>query len=393
MPRDTDRHALVQVVVTPRFEVFYALRALESGAGESLHDWRRDIERRLPARLRTSLASIAPTPLMWPLLADALRETPPAVTFDAMLEALRRMDERSFQTFVLGGVFKKPGAVENLINGSTSLARTIAIEAESQEKLLTLLGLHPFSRQSAAGSAFGRMVASPASYRDDVVSVLESFWQAGFSETWQRLEPQMKDSAQELRTSTARDSFPAFAEQHRLPVTMKDGHLASVRGSTQSPVKGAASVYLIPSVFNTARLWASYADARGRTRFFLPVLDPAISLTRSSQVDPALIFRALGDTTRYAIAASIARSPMTSVELSRVFGVSKPTISHHVNLMRSAGLLEETTTERGVVLALNRRTLERASMAAAREMFAESDTAPEVKRSRRARRQPPKGEQ
>ena len=31
------------------------------------------MERRLPARVRTSLANIAPTPLVWPLLADALR--------------------------------------------------------------------------------------------------------------------------------------------------------------------------------------------------------------------------------------------------------------------------------------------------------------------------------
>ena len=139
----------------------------------------------------------------------------------------------------------------------------------------------------------------------------------------------------------------------------------------------------MPSAFNTARLWASYADARGRTRFFLPVYDPTISLSGTTTIEPALVFRALGDTTRYAIASSIARTPMTSVELARAFGVSKPTISHHVNLLRSAGLLEETTTEAGVLLALNRRGLERASVAAAREMFAEGDTSPVVRRSRR----------
>ncbi len=393
MPRESDRQALIHTVVTPRFEVFYALRALESGSGESLHDWRRDIERRLPARLRTSLASIAPTPLMWPLLADALRESPPAITFEGMMEALRRMDERSFQTFVLGGVFEKPGAVENLITGSASLARTVAAEAETQEKLLSLLGVYPFSRQNAAGSAFDRSVMDPCSYREDVVSVLESFWSAGFSETWARLEPQMKERAHEMRTSTVRDSFAAFAERHRLPVTMEDGQLVAIRGSIRVPVTSAAGVYLIPSMFNTARLWASYADARGRTRFFLPVFDSTLSLTGGHSADPAIVFKALGDTTRYAIATSIARTPRTSVELARVFGVSKPTISHHVNMMRSAGLLEETTTESGVVLALNRRTLERASMAAAREMFAESDTAPVVKRSRRNRKQSPTTEQ
>ena len=206
MPRDDDRRSLIHVVVSPRFEVFYALRALESGVGDSLHDWRRDTERRLPARLRTSLASIVPTPLMWPLLADALRETPPTVTFDGMIASLQRMDDRSFQSSVLGGVFKQPGTVEGLITGSASLARTVATEAESQEKLLTLLGLFPFSRKSAVGATFDRIVTSPGAYRDDVVNVLESFWRSGFSETWQRLEPQLKDRAQEMRTS-ARDSF------------------------------------------------------------------------------------------------------------------------------------------------------------------------------------------
>ena len=74
---------------------------------------------------------------------------------------------------------------------------------------------------------------------------------------------------------------------------------------------------------------------------------------------------------------------MTSVELARAFGVSKPTISHHMQIMRSAGLLDETHTENGVVLALNRRVVERASSAAVRELFIDSDAPPVVKRTRR----------
>ena len=387
MPRVSDKHTLIHTAVSPRFEVFYALRALESGAGETLHEWRREMERRIPARLRTSLASVAPTPLMWPLLADALRELPANVTFNAMVEALRNVDERSFQTFVLGGVFKTPGAVEGLVSKTASLTRTVAAESKTQEKLLSLLGLNPFSRQSPTAIAFGRIVNTPGEYRDEIVHVLESFWVAGFGETWQRLEPQMKERAQEMRTSAAGQSFTAFAREHRLPLTIDGDVIVMVRGTMHTPVKGAAGVYLLPSAFNTARLWASYSDARGRTRFFLPVFDPELSITGSSVIDPALVFRALGDTTRYAIASSIARTPMTSVELSRAFGVSKPTISHHVQLLRSAGLLEETPTENGVLLALNRRVLERASAAAAREMFSEEEASPVVKRSRRANQQ------
>jgi DNA-binding transcriptional ArsR family regulator len=321
---------------------------------------------------------------MWPLLADSLREAPPTVSFGAMTEAIRRLDERSFQSFVLGGVFKAPGAVDELVHGTRSLARTVAIEVRTQEKLLTLLGLNPFSKQSAATVAFQRLVSDAAAYRDEVVSVLESFWSSGFGETWALLEPQMNDLAQEMRTAAARRSFAAFAATRNLPVTMENGRLVTTKGAARTPVKGAAGVYLLPSAFNTARLWASYADARGRVRFFLPVLDQTLSLTGAAPVDPALVFRALGDTTRYAIASSIARTSMTSVELARAFSVSKPTISHHVQLLRSAGLIDDTPGENGVRLSLNRRVLERASMAAAREMFSEDSTAPVVKRSRRA---------
>ena len=103
-------------------------------------------------------------------------------------------------------------------------------------------------------------------------------------------------------------------------------------------------------------------------------------------MDPSLIFRALGDTTRYGIAASIARTPMTSLELARAFGVSKPTITHHVQLMRAAGLIDDVQTERGLELTLNRRALERLSSAACRAMFSETAEAPPIKRSRRPAR-------
>ncbi len=380
--------SLIHAVVTPRFEIFYALQALESGAGEHLNDWRREMERRLPARLRTSVASVAPTPLMWPLIADALRDAPTAITFNGMIEKLSTMDTGTFQTFVLGGVFKAPGAVEALVSEKASLARTVEKEIATQEKLLTLLGLHPFSRQSPATAAFDKLVTSPGSFRTEIVNVLTLFWAHGFSDTWQRLEREMKERAQEMRASANRRSFTVFAKENKFPLAMEGKVVMKMRGSTAEPVKSTEGIYLVPSAFNVARLWAAYDDAKGRTRFFLPILDPALPTVGATVIDPAAIFRALGDTTRYAIATSIARTPMTSVELARAFDVSKPTISHHVQQLRAAGLLDESQTESGVVLALNRRMLERASTAAAREMFTEDESPePVVRRSRRANKQ------
>jgi hypothetical protein len=61
--------------------------------------------------------------------------------------------------------------------------------------------------------------------------------------------------------------------------------------------------------------------------------------------------------------------------------VSKATISHHVHLLRAAGLLKERATEKGVELALDRKAVEKISAAAAKQMF--SGSSPRVIRRSR----------
>jgi len=373
----------ITVDVTPRFEIFYALQALESGAEERLSDWRREMEHRLPARARTEIARVAPCPLMWPLLADALRDEPAQIGFAQMISTLRAMDSSAFQRAVLAGAFKAERAVDGLMSGRVSLKRTVAAEPEARRKLLTLLGLFPFESESAATHAFERIVSQPASYRDEVANALETFWQVGFHETWTKLEPQMATSARAMKTAIKRRGFEAFADDRQLPVRV---------------TPGALGVHVIPSAFNVSRLWAAYPDSHERTRYFVPVLDRSLIIgaphVREQKereheglpVNASLVFKALGDTTRYAIATTLARTPMTSVELSRLFQVSKPTISHHVQQLRAANLLLERLSENGTVLSLNRRTLDRASNAAASEMFSEEGPDHVVQRSRKSNR-------
>jgi DNA-binding transcriptional ArsR family regulator len=381
MPKAEDR--LVHVAVTPRFEIFYALQALERGTGDRLDAWRQEVERRVTGRVRASLAKIAPTPLIWPLLADALRELPAAPAFQEMLHAVESMDDSSFQRFVLSGVFKSPGSVASLMEGEATLGDIVTRESKTYERLLAYLGLHPFDPASASAQTFSRIIADPGSYRDEVRSVLESFWSSAFGDTWRRLEDDMREVAKEMRSEIARNGF---AKTQSLPITIDGTGVVTRSGKLLSSLRKTKGIYLIPSAFNTSNLWTAYEDADGSTRYFIPVLHESLAPGPSPAMDPSLIFRALGDTTRYGIAASIARTPMTSLELARAFGVSKPTITHHVQLMRAAGLIDDVQTERGLELTLNRRALERLSSAACREMFSETAEAPPIKRSRRPAR-------
>jgi DNA-binding transcriptional ArsR family regulator len=87
------------------------------------------------------------------------------------------------------------------------------------------------------------------------------------------------------------------------------------------------------------------------------------------EVNAESVFRALGDTTRYAIASILARTPTSSADLARSLNVSKPTITHHVHALRSAGLLTETPAGGSTKLSLRVDTVAALSGAAIDQLF------------------------
>ena len=343
--------------------------------------------RKLPRALKPVLGSLAPLPMLWPLLADALRESPPMVQFGGMLDELRLMKDVQFQRAVLGGAFKEAGSVDGLISGEQTLAQTVVAEPPAQNRLLGLVGLVPFRKNSPGASAFERIINDAEAYRTELALAVEAFWNSAFGETWESLRPGMVDTADRLEEALANSALDEFARTAQLPVAIGHDAVSSIRGTLRVALKSVDGIHVIPSAFNSGRFWAAYTDASARTRFFIPLLNRDLAPGSAEPPDPSLAFKALGDTTRYAIASMIARTPMTSVDLARVFGVSKPTISHHVQQLRSAGLLNETPTADGVLLELDRGVLERVSRDAAELMFSETGAAPDVRRSRRVRKQ------
>lgn len=389
-----DSRSLLQFAVTPRFEVFYALRVLGQ-EGEFASRWRRQTKRALPTSFQGIAKRVAPRPMMWPLLADSLRDATPGPTFSEMLETIASLDDATFQRAVMSGVFRSERVVDELITGHQSLRNAVEAETGKGIRLLGLMGLHPFHRSSVAVGAFTRIVSEPAKYRADLSNTLEIFWASAFSDDWKILEPRMKQRVVAMEETLRNSSLSAFSRDARFPVIFDDrkkiistGHVAPM-----FRYRDLRDIHVIPSAFNDSQFWGAYADSSGSLRLYFPIFDPELLETATIRTghprtavdteaaDPALIFRALGDTTRYAMACVLARSPRTSVGLAKEFGVSKATISHHVQVLRNAGLLQERVTDRGVVLSLDRQALEELARGATRAMFA-SDHPPVIKRSR-----------
>lgn len=79
----------LEVVVTPRFDLFYALHALASEAPTPVDSWKAKAVERLPRDFQRQARRVAPVPIFWPLLADALQGAPGALTFDGIFSTLR----------------------------------------------------------------------------------------------------------------------------------------------------------------------------------------------------------------------------------------------------------------------------------------------------------------
>ena len=75
------------------------------------------------------------------------------------------------------------------------------------------------------------------------------------------------------------------------------------------------------------------------------------------------VFKALSDPTRRRVLQLLRQRPMSAVELSDHFAVSKPTMSAHFSVLQNAGLIEAEKTGRTILYRLKMSVLEDALLA------------------------------
>ena len=191
---------------------------------------------------------------------------------------------------------------------------------------------------ATAPRALRQVVEDPERFRGDLIATLQGFWEG--------LLPELQASAEAKSRLFDALPFPALLRHTQLPIEYdpKRRQLRALRGGYELPEAEKATCTFTPSVFNAQRLWTVESGADGKAAWlpdFEPDLGPRFAQGEpdraDSATDIALIFRALGDATRFALVSLVGRQPRTSVELASLLSVSKPTISHHIHILRSAG--------------------------------------------------------
>jgi len=127
------------------------------------------------------------------------------------------------------------------------------------------------------------------------------------------------------------------------------------------PEAGVRRVILAPSYFS--RPYNFLMNAADWRLFGYPVSDDALEANDPLSAPQSVVrlHRALGDETRLRILKLLAGRDLYLTEIAQQLDLSKPTIKHHLALLRSAGLV--TITESGTVVyySLRRNRLDDAS--------------------------------
>ena len=383
----------VEFVVSPQFEICYALSALARPTPRLHREWEKLTRARIGPRLSEKIASLGGA--LWVGLPDVLGGDRPGHNLESLLHGIRTLDEETFRRRMLFGLLHDGGVVDDLMGGHVSAGEVVddlmgghvsAGEAvlrlpESKREWLAHIHLFPFQPDSPAGSLLLRLAGNPGDVQKFALDTVEEFWDRAFALTWGRLVPEYHASKERAERFSMAASLREVGAALRVLVEIDDeaGELRAIRGGYRIAFQDLERCYVLPSAFNVERFWTVH-DRPGRPSVaFLPFFDHAMQVDRAAapcapdfpgaEIDPALVCKVLGDATRLSALALLVARPRNSADLARELGLSKPTVSHHMFLMREAGLIDERALGKSVELSVNRPAIEALSGALVDRLF------------------------
>jgi DNA-binding HxlR family transcriptional regulator len=109
---------------------------------------------------------------------------------------------------------------------------------------------------------------------------------------------------------------------------------------------GVAELVLAPSFWCTPLVYWGKVGA-GRTAWLFGARPPGSSLVPGEVVPDAILraLKALSDPTRLRILHYLTQAPLTPAQLARRLRLRAPTVTHHLNTLRLAGLVQLTLGE------------------------------------------------
>jgi ArsR family transcriptional regulator len=368
--------AATRFTPSPVIECCYALaHVCDEQRDTAVHSaWSDAARRKLSPGFWRRYEQVGAWPLAWTVVPDLLENFDESCSIEALVTRLKTAEPRELATHFLAGVLHPLPLVRSVVSGELTLRAAVGRAPPVHREWLLFAGLYPFDETAPVARMLQQALDVPRRVGQSLAAMLEEFWSTVFAGTWQLLKPQYEQSVAEKARLQAGCTPQRLADELRLRVeiNLSKGYLQAVRGGYRLPLSRLGTAWMVPSAFNVRHLW-HVLPARGKQDALFPYFDPSIDIgiaksadrqhrrRADPQFDPALVFRALADTARYSMVLLLGTSPRTATELGERLSLSKGTISHHVHILREAGLVTRVVEGNTMLLQLNRSTLEQLS--------------------------------
>lgn len=359
----------LEVKVSLRFELFYALASIFDRTARVHPAWRARALRDLPLSVRSEARIFGPARELWIGLAAALPHTHALDEWSEIAAALDEAEPRALARETLKGVLHADTLVDRMLGaGSTrgrsrDLSSAIARAPRVEREWLRTLGLVPFRRRAPLAIAIGAIVQDPVEAVQGMRRLVHAFWESSFRRTFEAARSRYAAVAQGLSAYWRATSFADLCKSSLLRVRIEGDWLEAVEGGYRVHLEDIERIVVLPSAFNERRYWSAVSGQRGAL-VYLPSFEPSLALDQLEREpsEPRQVFaqlRALADPSRFRIVRALLRRPQTATELAAHCKLKKATVSHHVTVLARAQLVARAPRRGTILLSVDRDALRR----------------------------------
>lgn len=290
--------------------------------------WAAGVRSRLPAEQREFLEkaqSFLSVPLRWLYLMPAgSRLATDALSALAQLPAIERLPSLS-QTSP-----HTPDDTSELTATLHSISQRHSWNPAELEVIRTFYQRKGFAFKPAALLNLCQAWAHPAEFGEQFLTALTSYHQVFFAEEEQHILPALADGGRHARDLAARLPVPDLLDELSRGVHFSD--LAVLDRLT-----------LVPSYWSTPLVFYAYIQP-GHMLVLYGCRSEDHHLVPGESTPAGLVdaLKAIADPSRLAILRYLSEEPLTPSELARRLRLRPPTVTHHLNVLRLAGLVEIT---------------------------------------------------
>lgn len=330
---------------SPTVEMMLSLHVLCNAKHHALHlQWAVQTKRRMDRRMLADLRYFGRGFRQYLILCDLIVPEPGSDLkgFEEELEELAGLSDLEFAHRILRESCARH-EVEQALGGGGALEHLLG---RFQEEPPTSLGnVHPasaaFCPATAQRQAVRDLLSDPPAFRARLMGFLRRYWQEVFAGEFERLEPRfladLTEKARLLRTSGAASLLTQLSD--RIAADQEGRELLIYKQMDATvDVSELESVTITPTYFGAPHLILSiepdhlllWYDLEAAGRHAPPRIPPARLVS---------VLRAVGDEVRLTILKLVAEKRRSTQELAQTLGITPPSVSRHLRILKEAGLL------------------------------------------------------